>query len=140
MSNCSEAPAKTLPVSGGDSRGGVVDLLAAVSAEVTSIAGEIIVLGDRLADCAAGEPATSRTDLQMFDLISQNAQAQARLLTELARCIAEGEQAETGPLLIAIGAVPFHNTRQRLYAALEGAASAPAGSPSDQDCHDTDWF
>jgi hypothetical protein len=120
--------------------GGAVALLAAVSAEVASIAGEITVLGDRLADCAEGDPATPSTDMQMFDLISQNAQAQARLLAELVRCIAGGDEAETGPLRMAIDAVPFHNTRQRLYAALDGAAVPPAGSPSDEGCHDTDWF
>ena len=140
MSNCSDANLEMQSRAIDAKPGGVVGLLAAVSAEVASIASDITALGDSLADFAAGEPVAPYSDMQMFDLIGQNAQAQARLLAELVRCIADGERTETGSLRIAIGDIPFHNTRQRLYAALDGDAAASASCPSDEDGQDTDWF
>ena len=108
MSSCSEAfpPAPSEDRSGAPAM--VLDLLAAVTAEVASIAREIVVLGDRLAADASGHAVGRvRTDMQMFDLIGQNAEAQARLLAEIVKSFAAGDEAGKAPLQAAIGSVPF---------------------------------
>lgn len=141
MSSCSEAspPAPSEDRSGAPAM--VLELLSAVTAEVASIAREIVVLGDKLAADASGHGTGQvRTDMQMFDLIGQNAEAQARLLAEIVRSFAAGDEAGKAPLRAAIGSVPFHASRQRLYAVLEGASDGPAAVIADECDQETDWF
>lgn len=119
----------------------ITDLLAAVAAEVAMIASETIVLGDKLAAHAVERAAdVPHADMQMFDLISQNAQAQARLLDEIVRRFNAGPSEDEAVLRAVIGTVPFHISRQRLLAALDGGSAAFAAGPAESSCEETDWF
>lgn len=128
-----------MPQKGGASAR-VIDFLAAVTAEVEMIAGEIVDLGDKLAACAVEESAgVPHADMQKFDLISQNAQAQARLLAAIVCNLSAGGSKDDESLRAAIGSVPFHRSRQRLLAALDGACGE-GGEAEDLDDQETDWF
>lgn len=141
MSSCSESLSQPAPALEDETSTKVIDLLAAVAAEVAVIAEDTIVLGDKLAayavERAAGVP---HADMQMFDLISQNAQAQARLLAEIVRKLSDGRPADQADLRAAIGTVPFHKSRQRLLSALDGDLAVSAAGLPEERCEDTDWF
>lgn len=114
----------------------LVALLEAVSGEVSVVAQDIIQLGDAL----AGDTGTAGSeDLQAFDLISQNAVAQARLLREISRKIAVGET-HADSLLPLIEAVPFHKSRLRLMAALAGKDLRAECTELPEPVDGTDWF
>lgn len=139
MSSCSEA-AKRSTLKSLDEMGGIVNLLAAISAEVATIAREIAFLGDRLVVEAAAEAACPQPDMQMIDLIGQNAEAQARLLDEIVNSLRSSGDAGFEPLRRVISSVPFHGARRRLYAALEGETIEPLAELSDAGEQETDWF
>ncbi|MFN4339486.1 hypothetical protein [Parvibaculum sp.] len=139
MSICSEA-AKRLTLKSLDEMSGIVNLLAAVSAEVATIAREIAFLGDRLVVEAAAEAVRPQPDMQMIDLIGQNAEAQARLLDEIVNSLRSSGDAGFEPLRRVISSVPFHGARRRLSAALEGETIEPLAELSDAGEQETDWF
>ncbi|MBX3509158.1 MAG: hypothetical protein KF714_10265 [Parvibaculum sp.] len=139
MSSCSEA-AKRSTLKSLDEMGGIVNLLAAISAEVATIAREIAFLGDRLVVEATAEAVRPQPDMQMIDLIGQNAEAQARLLDEIVNSLRSSGDAGFEPLRRVISSVPFHGARRRLYAALEGETIEPLAELSDAGEQETDWF
>ena len=119
----------------------IVAFLSAVAGEVSDIAGGIVELGDKLSARAAHATGPMRhSDLQMFDLLGQNAQAQARLLTEIVRVLSEKEAAGHASLRCAVDTVPFHKARQKFHAVLDGTLGAADMIGLDESGEDTDWF
>lgn len=118
-----------------------IDLLQVVTGEINALASDIVRLGEMLADNSEGSEGKRHVgDLQAFDLISQNALAQARLLDEIGRKIRSKDQDDIRSLLLLIAAVPFHNSRQRLEAALNNEEPV-VSLPQMSDLSDgTDWF
>ena len=113
----------------------LVDLLHVVSSELETVANDIVQLGESIAE---DRERAGSADLQAFDLIGQNALAQARLLGELGRRLATSGNGDVRSLLSLVEAVPFHAVRLRLRAALRGEPliERAATEPIDE----AEWF
>lgn len=122
-----------------DARAALLALLRSISEELHLIACEVVELGEVLSgEHSAAESDMRMRKLQSFDLIGQHVIAQARLLRGLERRLSQDQSGDHDGLDSLIEAVPFHQVRQRLFAAFGGrdtAAAPPAGNSDD-----TDWF
>jgi hypothetical protein len=98
----------------------------------------MVKLGELLSrDALDQEQAPPTYDLQTFDIVSQTAQAQARLLKRLA----EGEAGPGGAGLPAlIDEVPFAHMRRRLHNASGGEAAEQDNPTPEQDDTEVSWF
>lgn len=96
-------------------------LLRTVCDELHCLAYDIAHLGESLTSKdATGSPLGMTPELQFFDPFSQRALAQARLLRGI-ECLLAGKQKDwMADVDALIQAVPFHENRQRLFAAIQG--------------------
>lgn len=113
--------------------------LSALAAEWWRLAQDITRLGESLSAqaLAQGRLEQVRT-LQAFDLIGQDAAAQARLLQEFSYWLASPKDFTASRVLQMIGKVPFQEVRRRLSAAIEGPMADPS-DPSEDDSS-VQWF
>jgi hypothetical protein len=117
-------------------------LLNSVADELYAQVCEIVRLGESLsADELGGDRNRRICDLQTFDLLAQNALAQARLLKGIERELAEGgSQTISESIVMMIEDVPFHKARQRLYTAYVGGNDSKVGEMPWDGAGALDWF
>ncbi len=116
-----------------------LSLMRTLCEEMHLLACEIVQLGESLSEEYAEQPGMRMRDLQSFDMISQNAVAQARLLKGLERRLSGITAADEPDIDALIEAVPFLEVRRRLLAAYRGpeaVCASPASAPAD----DADWL
>src|ERR1700761_9618106 len=94
----------------------VLSLMRTLCEEMHLLACEIVQLGESLSDEYAEQPAMRMRDLQSFDMISQNAVAQARLLKGVERRLSGLAPPDNPDITALIEAVPFQDVRRRLLA------------------------
>lgn len=137
MSNSSE-PKPPIITDGLAPMGPLSRLLSVISDELTHLATEMVKLGELLSrDALEQKQAPPTYDLQSFDIVSQTAQAQARLLKRLA----EGDAGPSGVGISAlIEEVPFAQMRRRLHGASNGTPPEQDGKLPEEDDTQVSWF
>jgi hypothetical protein len=132
MSNCSEPhDGKTGADIGTELLPMLVQILEGLSSEWLAVGTEIVRVGDAVTDIAMnGKGKFSVTQLQSFDILSQNAHAQAALMKGLSRLIAAGEGCATGVCAL-VESIPLPEVRRRLREAMGAATPAIADAAAE---------
>jgi len=109
----------------------VAVLLEGVAKECAVLAEDIARLGEALSahgDIAPHVP--NITEMQRFDMLSQNAQAQAQIMLNLAMVVSGRETFHIDDARSLIAKIPLWEVRMRLLA-LSGAAAEAGGDEQD---------
>ena len=117
----------------------VLSLMRTLCEEMHLLACEIVQLGETLSEEYAEQPTMRMRDLQSFDMISQNAVAQARLLKGVERRLSGLTTPGDPDITALIEAVPFLDVRRRLLASFHGP-DAVGASPASAPAGDADWL
>ena len=113
-------------------------LLRGVAEELRGLADETARFGDTLSSDFASTRAPRAVELlQRFDLYSQNLQAHAHVIDNLAMRI-ETDSDNVSALHELIGSIPFFGMRERLHAKLSGSTAEQ--SIIGEDIGDDHWF
>lgn len=143
MSNCSESVEAADGDEGpGAGRAWLLRLMHAMVREWSDLAGEITKLGASLSMCAiASENMQLVREMQAFDVLSQRAVSQFRLLDAICRELGTGETGGEPAFEYLIQQVPVMDLRNSLLAAMRGdeAGGQPEEAPPD-DSQSIVWF
>ena len=124
-----------------DEQKALLALLGSVADELYTLVCEIVRLGESLSsDEMDGDKTRRICDLQSFDLLSQSALAQARLLKGIERGLSDEGREAAKSIVVMIEDVPFHKIRQRLYSAYTGKDKPDAVDLPWDETGDLDWF
>ena len=114
-------------------------LLRSIADEIYALVCDMVRLGESLSAEENPDTASRLRDLQSFDLLTQSALSQARLLQALECSLSK--KCDDGIETVAklIEEVPFHKVRQRLSAAFHENKASPA-EPHWVEGGGLDWF
>ncbi len=106
-------------------------LLEGIAQECSVLGGAIAQIGDDISgELSAHDAAPMIAKFQAFDMLSQNAHAQARLLAHITGLLCHGPAASQQDLLHLVEDMPIHDVRHRLRKVLGIEQDVP---PPDDD-------
>ncbi len=133
MSNSSERPSGTAAARDLQAAQLLAQALGGIADECSCLSLEIAELGGRLSEMEVGaNKLVGVKEMQEFDRLTQNAHAQARLISYLARIVLGEAQIDRPGLVVQIDGVPLAEVRQRLKMAI--------GEQLEVDAADDDMF